>query len=356
MPTSRSLTIYYPSSYMKTDSLISLDGITGGGQMLRTALSLSMITGQPFRMTRIRGSRGKPGLMRQHLTCVKAACEISAGTADGADIGATELTFRPGRIQAGDYQFAIGTAGSTGLLFQTLLPALLHAAGPSTLRLEGGTHNPLAPPFEFLDRVFLPALRRMGAVATLTLEQTGFAPAGGGAITAAIAPCTAFSPCDFRERGELQSLNIRVPIRNLSKLIGTRMLEAAVAKLPTPDAAVEPREPGPGRGVCCLVEAVFEQTTELTSSFGEQGITAEQVGQRAAKVMQDFIGNGAAIGRCLADQLLLPMALAGNGVFTTMAPDAHVPTNIGVIEQFLPVKFRVTPLGHGRFEVAVEHR
>ena len=248
--------------------MLSLDGLSGGGQMLRTALSLSIITGQPFRMTRIRGSRGKPGLMRQHLTCVKAACEISAGTADGADIGATELTFRPGRIQAGDYQFAIGTAGSTGLLFQTLLPALLHAAGPSTLRLEGGTHNPLAPPFEFLDRVFLPALRRMGAVATLTLEQTGFAPAGGGAITAAIAPCTAFSPCDFRERGELQSLNIRVPIRNLSKLIGTRMLEAAVAKLPTPDAAVETREPGPGRGVCCLVEAVFEQATELTSSFG----------------------------------------------------------------------------------------
>jgi RNA 3'-terminal phosphate cyclase (ATP) len=333
--------------------MLTLDGISGGGQMLRTALSLAMITGRAFQMTRIRGSRGKPGLMRQHLTCVKAACEISAGSADGAEIGATELVFRPGRIQAGDYRFAIGTAGSTGLLLQTLLPALLHAGGPSTLRLEGGTHNPMAPPFEFLDRVFLPALRRMGAAATLTLEQTGFALAGGGAITAVINPCAALSPCDFRERGELQALRIRVPLRNLTKSIGTRMLAAAVARLPTPDAAVEPREPGPGRGVCCLIEAVFEQAAELTSSFGEQGVTAEQVGQRAAKVMQDFIGNGARVGRCLADQLLLPMALAGSGVFTTMAPDAHVPTNIGVIEQFLPVKFRVEPLGRGKFEIAV---
>ena len=150
---------------------IQLDGTTGGGQMLRTALSLAMVTGQPFRMTNIRGKRPKPGLMRQHLTCVKAACEISGGTADGAEIGSTELVFRAGKLKGGNYQFAIGTAGSTGLLFQTLLPALLHADGPSTLRLEGGTHNPMAPPFEFLDRVFLPALRRMGADVSIRSEE-----------------------------------------------------------------------------------------------------------------------------------------------------------------------------------------
>ena len=338
---------------MKTSPCIQLDGMTGGGQMLRTALSLAMITGQPFRMTRIRGQRSKPGLMRQHLTCVKAACEISAGSADGAEIGATELTFRPGPIQAGDYHFAIGTAGSTGLLFQTLLPALFHAAGPSTLRLEGGTHNPSAPPFEFLDQVFLPALQRMGATATLNLGQSGFAPAGGGLITATISPCETFSPCDFRERGELQAVSIRVPIRNLNPSIGSRMLAAAAEKFPTADAMVEPREPGPGRGVCCLIAAVFEHATELTSSFGEQGVTAERVGQRAAKVMHDFIGTGAAVGRCLADQLLLPMALAKSGRFITMTPDAHLPTNISVIERFLPVKFRVEPLSRGCYEIAV---
>lgn len=332
----------------------TLNGQSGGGQMLRTALSLSMLTGQPFRMTAIRGQRSRPGLMRQHLTCVNASAAICGGTADGAEIGSTELVFRPGRIRGGDYQFAIGTAGSTGLLYQTLLPALLHADRPSTLRLEGGTHNPLAPPFEFLDRVFLPALRRMGAEASLCLLESGFAPAGGGALTAAISPCPRLAPFDFRERGELRSLRIQVPIRNLSNPIAERIRDAALTRLPDAAAAIDRREPGPGRGVCCLVEAAFDYAGELTSAFGEQGVTSERVGNRAAKAMADFIGTGAAVGRCLADQLLLPMALAGSGVFLTMAVDDHVPTNIRVIETFLPVKFRVTPGEHGQVEVAVD--
>jgi RNA 3'-terminal phosphate cyclase (ATP) len=140
-------------------------------------------------MTNIRGKRPRPGLMRQHLTCVKAACEISGGTADGAEIGSTELVFRAGKIRAGDYHFAIGTAGSTGLLFQTLLPALWQAAGPSTLKLEGGTHNPLAPPFDFLDRVFLPALKKASVEASITLHTAGFAPAGGGVVECRIEAC-----------------------------------------------------------------------------------------------------------------------------------------------------------------------
>jgi len=321
--------------------------------MLRTALSLSMVTGQAFRMVHIRGQRRKPGLMRQHLTCVKAACEISSGTAVGAEIGSTELTFDPGKLRGGDYHFAIGTAGSTGLLFQTLLPALLQADGPSRLRLEGGTHNPLAPPFEFLERVFLPALRRMGADATIRLVESGFAPAGGGVVGSNIIPGAGLAPCDFHQRGELQRMVIRVPIRNLSAAIGQRMLEAALEKFPGADAAVDVREPGPGRGVCCLVEADFEHAAELTSGFGEQGVTAERIGARAAKAMHDFIGCGAVVGRQLADQLLLPLALAGGGSFTTMAPDAHVATNIAVIERFLPVKFRITEAARGTRLIAV---
>ena len=330
-----------------------LDGTAGGGQMLRTALSLAMVTGQPFRMTNIRGKRPKPGLMRQHLTCVKAACEISGGTADGAEIGSTELVFRSGKLQGGAYQFAIGTAGSTGLLFQTLLPALLHADGPSTLRLEGGTHNPLAPPFEFLDRVFLPALRRMGAEVAISLVQSGFAPVGGGVIECEIQPCTKLTAIELHERGELKSMNLRVPIRNLQIGIGGRMLEAALKQLPCDDASVEIREPGPGRGVCCLYEAVFENGEELTSSFGETNVTAERVGMRAAKCLSDFISSGVPVGRHLADQLLLPLALAGSGSFTTMVPDDHVPTNISVIEKFLPVKFEIVAGERGKRIVAV---
>ena len=321
--------------------MIQIDGTEGGGQMLRTALSLAMITGQPFRIINIRGKRPKPGLMRQHLTCVRAACEISDGTADGAEIGSTELVFRAGKIRAGSYRFPIGTAGSTSLLFQTLFPALLYADGPATLRLEGGTHNPMAPPFEFLDHVFLPALRTMGAESTISLVETGFAPAGGGMVEASIQPCAKLAPLDLHERGEMKSLRIRVPIRHLSEDIGTRIMESALKLLPCEDAAIDRREPGPGRGVACLVSATFEHVNELISGLGEFGVSAESVGQRAGKAMRNHLGSGIPVGRWLADQLLLPMALAGSGSFTTVLPDPHVATNITVIEKFLPVKFQI---------------
>lgn len=333
--------------------MIQIDGSEGGGQMLRTALSLAMITGQPFRMTNIRGKRPKPGLMRQHLTCVRAACEISGGTADGAEIGSTELVFRAGEVRGGSYQFAIGTAGSTSLLYQTLLPALLHADAPSTLRLEGGTHNPMAPPFEFLSQVFLPALRRMGASADLSLVETGFAPAGGGIIESTIQPCEQLTPIHLRDRGELLALKVRVPIRHLPAAIAGRILTSATDTLPCDDVSVEIREPGPGRGVVCLVSAEFEHASELTSSLGEHGVTSEAVGYRAAKGMHHFIHSGTAVGRHLADQLLLPMALAGGGEFTTMKPDNHVATNISVITKFLPVSFRIDDADRGKKIISV---
>jgi len=333
--------------------LIQIDGREGGGQMLRTALSLAMITGQPFRMTNIRGKRPKPGLMRQHLTCVRAAVEISDGTADGAEIGSTELVFRAGKVRGGDHRFAIGTAGSTSLLFQTLLPALLHAEERSTLRLEGGTHNPLAPPFEFLDHVFLPAIQRMGYGAALSLVETGFAPAGGGIIDAAIQPSRDISPVEFHDRGELRATKIRVPIRALSDEIGNRILESAVHTFPCEDAAIERREPGPGRGVTCYAAATFDHVNELTSSLGEMGVTSEAVGHRAAKAMRNHIQSGLPVGRWLADQLLLPMALAGGGSFTTGSLDSHVATNISVIGKFLPVKFQIDSIDRGRNVVRV---
>jgi len=332
---------------------IQLDGSAGGGQMLRSALSLAMVTGRPFRMTNIRGKRRKPGLMRQHLTCVKAAREVSGGTADGAEIGSTELVFRAGELRSGSYEFAIGTAGSTGLLLQTLLPALWRAGGPSTLRLSGGTHNPLAPPFEFLERVFLPAMARMGAKAELELVESGFAPVGGGTIECRIGACDGFRPAEFVERGETVSTSVRVPVRHLPVSIAGRMLDAAVAAFPCEDASVEVREPGPGRGVACLVEAVFEHGAELTSAFGEQGVSAEKLGRRAGKQMRDFLGGGAAVGRHLADQLLLPMALAGGGRFTTLAPDDHLPSNASVIEAFLGVPITTEELGKGVWRVVV---
>lgn len=333
--------------------LIQIDGTSGGGQMLRTALSLAMITGQPFRMTNIRGQRPKPGLMRQHLTCVKAACEISGGSADGAEIGSTELVFRAGEVRGGSYQFAIGTAGSTSLLYQTLLPALLHAKEPSTLRLEGGTHNPMAPPFEFLEQVFLPALGGMGAHADIRLIETGFAPVGGGVVESTIQPCSGFLPIDLHERGGLKSVSARVVVRHLPDSIAERILASVLDTFPCEDAAIERREPGPGRGVVCLLSAKYERTSEMVSNLGEFGVTSEAVGYRPAKSMKNFMGSQLPVWRHLADQLLLPMALAGSGSFSTTSPDSHVPTNITVIEKFLPVKFSIEEADRGRRIISV---
>lgn len=165
--------------------------------------------------------------MRQHLTCVQAAGEISGGVVDGAKVGSTEVVFRPGSIRGSDYHFKIGTTGSTMLLLQTLLPALLYADRPATLRLEGGTHNPMAPTFEFIERVYLPMLGRMGVEVEVSLLETGFAPAGGGVVECRIKPCEKISKMSFVERGELEYLHMRVMLRDLDPCIGKRMMKSA---------------------------------------------------------------------------------------------------------------------------------
>lgn len=162
--------------------MLTLDGARGegGGQVLRTALALSIVTGTPLRIVRIRAGRERPGLMRQHLAAVRAAAAISRAEVEGAAEGSRELVFRPGPVVPGKYAFSVGTAGSATLVFQTVLPALLRASAPSHVTFEGGTHNPLAPPFEFVERAFAPLLRRMGAGLALKLKRPGFYPRGGG--------------------------------------------------------------------------------------------------------------------------------------------------------------------------------
>ena len=153
--------------------MITIDGSQGegGGQILRTALALAVVTGRSLHLTRIRAGRERPGLQRQHLTAVQAAAQISRARVTGAALGSQEITFEPGPLQPGTHEIRIGSAGSTSLVLQTVLPALLLAGVPSELSLEGGTHNPFAPPFPFLEQSFLPLLERIGYRATLTLEQ-----------------------------------------------------------------------------------------------------------------------------------------------------------------------------------------
>jgi len=168
--------------------MIRIDGTAGGGQILRTSLSLSVVTGQPFTIESIRGARARPGLLRQHLTAVRAAARIGAAEVEGAELGSDRLVFRPQAVLPGNFEFHIGSAGSATLVLQTILPMLLAAPGRATVAIEGGTHNPMAPPEPFLQHSFLPAIRNLGADATLTLERTGFYPAGGGRLVLEAGP------------------------------------------------------------------------------------------------------------------------------------------------------------------------
>ena len=176
--------------------MIEIDGSCGegGGQILRSSLSLSALTGREVRVTNIRAKRRKPGLMRQHLTCVKAVAEISGGSTCGAEISSQELVFSPGKLRAGDYRFAVGSAGSAVLIAQTVLPLLLHAEAASRVVIEGGTHAANAPVFDYFERVYLPCLRRMGAEVTAVLDRVGFYPAGGGKIELSVIPVREWKP------------------------------------------------------------------------------------------------------------------------------------------------------------------
>ncbi|HEY0115231.1 MAG TPA: RNA 3'-terminal phosphate cyclase [Allosphingosinicella sp.] len=319
--------------------MIIIDGSEGegGGQVVRNACALSLVTGAPFRATNIRGGRDKPGLMRQHVTAIEAASSIGNGECEGLNIGSSELTFRPGSVKPGEYRFAVGTAGSTGLVLQTVLPPLMLADAPSRLVLEGGTHNIYAPPFEFLAETFLPIVNRMGPRVEARLVRHGFYPRGGGRIEVDIAPAP-LRPVECMERGALLGRSATAVIAALPLEIAEREIATArklLADWPEEAFAVHelPSERGPGN--ILLLAARFEHVTEIFSGFGKLGVPAERVAKTAAARMTGYCGSPAFAGPYLADQLLLPFALAGGGSFTTVKPSKHALTAAAVIELFL---------------------
>ena len=323
--------------------MIRIDGSTGegGGQMLRSALSLSLVTGKAFRMENIRAKRERPGLHRQHLTAVLAACEIASAQVEGATLGSKTLTFTPGPVRPGNYHFAIGTAGSGTLVFQTILPALMTASGRSEITIEGGTHNKQAPPLDFLQKAFLPVINRLGPKVELRLEKYGFYPAGGGRFIATIEPCERLSTIQLLERGEIEDRSGVAIVANLPRSIAQRETDT-VLKLLNWDAQatqiVETRNSiGPGNIV--LIELASTNVTEMFCGFGRIGASAESVASEAADAVRSYLVSGALAGEHLADQLLLPFALAGGGAFTAEKLNLHSRTNIEIIRSFLRVDF-----------------
>jgi RNA 3'-terminal phosphate cyclase (ATP) len=334
---------------------ITIDGSIGegGGQILRTALALSMVTGQAFRIENIRAGREKPGLLRQHLTAVNAAAQICGATLDGAAIGSRQLQFSPGKVKAGEYTFSIGSAGSTTLVLQTILPALLTADGPSSLTLEGGTHNPHAPPIDFLEKAFLPLINRMGPTVHVSLERAGFYPAGGGRFFANIEPTPRLSPLNLPERGEIKRRLAKAVVAALPGDIAKRELEKVEQMLRWSGDQLQirqlPDEWGPGNLLTLEIES--EHVTEVFTGFGMRGVSAEAVAHEACEQARRYLAANVPVGECLADQLLLPLALAGGGSFVTHAPTRHTNTNIDVIARFLPCRTRVEKMGRDAWVV-----
>lgn len=312
----------------------------GGGQIVRSALALSIVAGKPFRITNIRAGRKKPGLGRQHLTAVNAAAEISRADVRGNEVGSQKLSFAPGPVEPGSYQFRIGTAGSTGLVLQTVLPGLLTTGAASTITLDGGTHNPFAPPYTFMEKTFVPILQQMGAKVEIKMIRPGFFPKGGGRIEVVVEPVQALKPIFLEERGVLRSLKILAVISRLPNSIGEREVATArkiLADYPADVLSVEELySPGPGNAVFIIVQCA--KITEVFTGFGERGIPAEQVAEKAAQKALDYLKSGVVVGSYLADQLLLPMAIAGGGAFLTRCPSLHTITNKEVIETFLDVQ------------------
>ena len=333
--------------------MITIDGSMGegGGQVLRTSLGLSLVTGKPFRIENIRAGRSKPGLMRQHLTAVRAAAEVGDTKVSGDVIGSRELTFEPGAVRPGQYEFAVGTAGSATLVLQTVLPALIVADAPSRLTLKGGTHNPWSPPFDFLAKAFLPLLARMGANVMATLVRPGFYPAGGGEFTVEIAPPAdgRLRPLELLERGEIVSRRARAVVARLPEHIAQRELRVVEKKLGwTGDAlAVEQAHDSVGPGNIIMLEIASHNVTEVFTAFGEKDVRAEAVAHKAVDEARAYLAAGVPVGPHLADQLLVPVAMAG-GRFRTVAPTRHTTTNIEVIQKFMDVAVSVTRVEQDR--------
>ncbi|MBS0202006.1 MAG: RNA 3'-terminal phosphate cyclase [Planctomycetes bacterium] len=339
--------------------MIHIDGSQGegGGQIVRTSLALSMVTGQSVSIERVRAGREKPGLMRQHLTSLKAAQQLCGAEVAGDSIGSPTLVFQPGQVVPGSYQFSVGTAGSATLVLQTVLPPLLIASEPSRLILEGGTHNPWAPPFEFLQRSYLPLLNRMGPTVTATLERPGFYPAGGGRFVVEIepAPPSGLVSFDLLERGDIRSRRGRVLLSNLPGHIADREMEELTRLAQWADGTLvreSTNAHGPGNVV--LVELETADVTEVFVGFGEHGVKAETVAKRAIDDLRDYLVADVPVGPYLADQLLLPLGVSAwqsretsrqCGTFRTMPLTQHSQTQIDVLQAFLEIPIHVDSEG-----------
>ncbi|HWE35214.1 MAG TPA: RNA 3'-terminal phosphate cyclase [Isosphaeraceae bacterium] len=340
------------------DRLVTLDGSRGegGGQILRTALTLSLVTGRPFRIVKVRQNRDKPGLRPQHLAAVEAAATLGAAEVAGAAIGSRDVTFRPGPYEARDLSIDIGTAGSTAMVLQTLhLPLALRAQGPVRLTLTGGTFNTKAPSFPFLDETWRRLLAAIGMPVTLAMPSAGYYPRGGGRLEAWIEPAKP-RPWTYLERGALTRIVGVAGITNLHDVrprMRNQALERLEARGLTADIGLV-EWPGVGQGAAIALTAEHDGLPATFVGLGARGKPAEAVADEAVDELLDYLDSEGAIDPHSADQILLPLALAeGRSEYTVAAVTEHLRTNVETIRAFLDRPITIDGPGHSPSRVIV---
>lgn len=327
---------------------IEIDGSfgEGGGQILRTALSLSCLLNKPFRIFNIRKGRKKPGLMPQHIVSVKAAREISGAEITGAEYGSTDLVFKPRGFKGGTFSFDIGTAGSACLVLQTILPSLLFSTKTSSLRIRGGTHVPFSPSFNYVSEVFVPMLKKMGVVVKLDIEEYGFYPKGGGVIMAETFPCSNINPLRITDRGEIKEIKGYSCVANLPLSIAERQRDAFIGRIRSVYSQTVNIDlstvPSIGQGTFLFLKVISEGAIAGFTSLGAKGKRAETVGKEVAEELMKYLKTDATLDPYLPDQLVLYLALCKEeSIITTSSITEHLLTNLWVIGRFIDFRYSI---------------
>ncbi len=328
--------------------MIEINGAQGegGGQILRTSLTLSALTKSPVHINHIRANRRQPGLRPQHLAAVNAIAKLTEAKVTGAHLNSVELTLVPAALRPGRYRFEISTAGSLPLVFQTIFLPLSSAAGTSEIALTGGTHVPWSPVFHYLDEQWLPVMRALGFRGSLTLQKAGFYPQGGGEVKAKILPAQDLQPFSCENSGTLTRIRGLSGVANLDETIAKRQKHQALRRLYPlcKDTKIKTLVlPSPGKGTFILLTAEFSNGgSACYSALGAPGKPAEHVADEAVDLLLTFLKTDGCVDQYLADQLLLPLSMInGTSSFRTSSVTQHLLTNAHVIKHFLPVELEI---------------
>jgi len=317
----------------------------GGGQVLRSAVTLALLTGSTVSLYNVRANRSPPGVRPQHLQAVAAAARVSDAQVAGLRVGSRQVRFAPGTVRPGDYFFDIGTAGATSLVLQTVYLPLMLAGGPSTVTIAGGTHVPFSPCFHYLDMQWRPFLQRLGLKLGLQMKRAGFYPPGGGLMTAVLEPADSVQPIRLARRGALQAVDGLSAVANLDAEIGLRQRRRALQRLQAEGIPCELDAvslPAVSAGTVLVLRARCACSQACFFALGRRGKRAEQVADEAVAELLAFLATDGAVDPYLADQLLLPLALAGGpSELTTSRVTTHLCTNGAIIERFMPVTVQV---------------